>query len=177
MISLLNQAVFEYHNCTCFIDVYCDEPDDDEENVTHVCNNICEEDYSVSRLALEYGNACNVFLRSAACSYQAVILKLNCTTGEPIRPSNLSPCASQPTTNQTLDDLQTTATEPVISESPTTVADTTEPQTSVTSDSPTDATEGRTSATTTTTASTQKTGRDHPTSVPPDSNTGSAASA
>ena len=86
-MARLNQAITKALECKYFFDVY-DELDALEKNVTYqpsVCKNSFVEDPSVSRLALRYGNACNVFLRSAACSYQAVILHRDCITGEPIK--------------------------------------------------------------------------------------------
>ena len=114
MISLLNQAVTKALKCEYFFDVY-DELDALEEKVefqesvcketfledssmsevkvefhSSVCNDTFVEDPTVSNLARQYGNACNRFLRSAACSYQAVILNRDCTTGETIDTSGLS---------------------------------------------------------------------------------------
>ena len=126
VISLLNQAVTKALECTYFFDVF-DELDADEEKVNFqasVCKNTFVEDPAVSDQARQYGNACNSFLRSAACSYQAVVLHQDCTTGEPIEASYVP--ATQP--------------EQIISatnHSPTTVIDTTtttERQASATSD-------------------------------------------
>ena len=33
----------------------------------------------VAELALTYGNACNPILRAAACSYQAIVLGMDCS--------------------------------------------------------------------------------------------------
>ena len=98
VISLLNQAVSNALECTYFFDVY-DELDALEEKVDFqpsVCEDTFVEDASLSELARQYGNACNSFLRSAACSYQAVILHQDCTTGELIATSD----EPEPTTKQ-----------------------------------------------------------------------------
>ena len=95
VISLLNKAVTKKLKCIYFINVH-DDLDDEEE--PDACNNNFVEDPKISELALQYGNACNSFLRSAACSYQAQILQRDCTTGdELIATSNTIP----PTTSQT----------------------------------------------------------------------------
>ena len=43
---------------------------------------------TLNTLAKRYGNACNLFLRihSAACSYQAMKLNQDCSTGKPRKP-------------------------------------------------------------------------------------------
>ena len=95
VISLLNKAVTKKLKCNYFINVH-DDLDDEEEPDT--CDNNFVEDSKISKLAQKYGNACNRFLRSAACSYQALILQRDCTTGdELIATSNTIP----PTTSQT----------------------------------------------------------------------------
>ena len=175
MIKLLNRAVTKALKCEYFFDVY-DELDAYEEKVefqesvcedtfledssisevkvefhSSVCTPTFVEDPSVSNLARQYGNACNRFLRSAACSYQAVILHKDCTTGEPINTSGLS--NTLPTKIQT----STSAT----------VANTTEPTsatTKATNDSPTAIP----------TADTQKITSGQSTSAPTDCATGDA---
>ena len=102
MISLLNRAVTKALECAYFFDVY-DELDAEEEKVNFqasVCKDTFVEDPAISDLARRFGNACNSFLRSAACSYQAVILHQNCTTGEPIESSDVP--ATPPITRPTL---------------------------------------------------------------------------
>ena len=85
VIAQLNQAVAQALECVCFFDVF-DELDV-EEGINFqpsVCKSTFVENPCLSKLARQFGNACNSFLRSAACSYQAVILHQDCTTGEPI---------------------------------------------------------------------------------------------
>ena len=85
IISQLNRAVAEALECIWFFDVF-DELDAEEgiDFRPNVCKSNFVEDPCLSKLAQQFGNACNIFLRSAACSYQAVILHQDCTTGEPL---------------------------------------------------------------------------------------------
>ena len=115
MISQLNRAVTKALECTYFFDVY-DELDAEEEKVPFqpsVCKDTFVEDSAISDLARQYGNACNRFLRSAACTYQAVILHQDCNTGEPIETSDVPATLPEQmsVTNHSVTDTTTTTTE------------------------------------------------------------------
>ena len=170
VISLLNQAVTKALKCTCIFDVF-DEQDAEEMEET--------------RLAQQYGNACNTFLRSAACAYQAVILHQDCTTGEPIdlqlctekqaistceSPTHYSPTnlASASTTTERKD----LATSDSLSTAPDTDANTGRPIAPTT----TTGTEEGQIAVNSTTVTRHKTPSDQSTSVPTDCTTESTTS-
>jgi hypothetical protein len=80
IIARLRLAVSQFLECDYFFDVY-DEIDAKEEGVEFqpsVCETHFKRNLRLDNLARRYGNACNVFLRGAACTYLAAILKEDC---------------------------------------------------------------------------------------------------
>ena len=139
MIVQLAHAVSSALECTDFFDVY-DEKDAEEEGrkfTPSVCKKrfvegiilcasmVCmslqsaflSTDKKLSKLARKYGKACNGFLKFYACSYQAVILQQDCTTGEQIVATT---DGTQPPTDSTRQSVATIqSTTPPISDATT----------------------------------------------------------